>query len=396
MVLSPIELIEKSIIQSLLAQEEKESITIYFTALVDYNKIQRNHKFENLLNIISNDTDIFSEFKMLQLPSFPNKEIMGISNSIGLKSKGDYLDTNYFHYKNKLVSYKLIVYQKIFQEFELSFEKIYKWYFEEFLKNQYGIEWLKLNFLSINDTIDNKISTNFRIEESIRKQYSVFTSLGKIDRDMYNLKNTPKISVLGSKISKKYAYISKEKNVAMNIAKMIFSDQSSLNYIDEERNARNFIELITKYKIQKEDFLIHEQNKIMYLIDNNIVTLFDGSLAVGNKVLLDILKKLYYYEEISYYNSNFEEKRELDNLFEKNWIYFESTLFSKKESEYMNYLLNDSQFDNSLGIRNSYQHGAPAYELEEEYQFDYTVSLLIILIYIVKIEEELKYIGYLK
>lgn len=57
----------------------------------------------------------------------------------------------------------------------------------------------------------------------------------------------------------------------------------------------------------------------------------------------------------------------------------------------MNYLLNNSKFENSLGIRNKYQHGAPVYEYVEEYQKDYMVALLVLLIYLAKTNEEFNY-----
>ena len=53
--------------------------------------------------------------------------------------------------------------------------------------------------------------------------------------------------------------------------------------------------------------------------------------------------------------------------------------------------MNNSKFDNSWGIRNKYQHGSPAYDSEEQYYFDSSISLLILIIYASKINEEIIY-----
>ncbi len=54
---------------------------------------------------------------------------------------------------------------------------------------------------------------------------------------------------------------------------------------------------------------------------------------------------------------------------------------------YLNYLLNNSQYDNSKGLRNKYEHDFIA-EDESEYGIDYLYSIVVLLFYIVKINEE--------
>ena len=71
-------------------------------------------------------------------------------------------------------------------------------------------------------------------------------------------------------------------------------------------------------------------------------------------------------------------------------IIFSNTLFTKQESDYLNFLLNNKVFDNSWAIRNRYQHGAPNYDDSKQYDVDNALSLLILIIYVVKIDDELK------
>lgn len=66
-------------------------------------------------------------------------------------------------------------------------------------------------------------------------------------------------------------------------------------------------------------------------------------------------------------------------------------MYSEPEEKYLDYLLNNKQFDNSLAIRNGYAHGKIVDETE--YLHDYYVALLVLLIDVVKINEELHYID---
>ncbi|MCB5079489.1 hypothetical protein LGW37_04410, partial [Streptococcus mutans] len=139
----------------------------------------------------------------------------------------------------------------------------------------------------------------------------------------------------------------------------------------------------------KEDFLRIDRGRIQFLIDNEILSEKTGKLVFINNKEIDVLQELYMYGEISYFNSNNDERAILDSLSEKGMIEFESSLFSKAEANYLNFLLNNRKFDNSWAIRNKYQHGSPAYESEEQYKFDYSIALLVLVMYIVKINEEL-------
>ena len=151
------------------------------------------------------------------------------------------------------------------------------------------------------------------------------------------------------------------------------------------------VELIEKHFLRKEDFLNHQQVKIQFLIDNNIISADEQKLQFVDKKQIDIFREFYWYGEVNYYNSDSTEKLILDALYEKGMISFGQTLFSKSESNYLNFIMNNSKFDNSWGIRNKYQHGSPAYDSEEQYYFDSSISLLILIIYASKINEEIIY-----
>ena len=101
--------------------------------------------------------------------------------------------------------------------------------------------------------------------------------------------------------------------------------------------------------------------------------------------IVRILEDFYNNDVIclSYYkNSDL-----LDELITNKKIIFESTLFSKPEQDYLNYILNDRQFDNGPAIRNKYSHGNNTQRIEE-HESDYYQLLKIFALIVIKINEE--------
>ena len=390
---SPPELIDKSIINNLMkssGEKVDEQLTLYMVSLVDYEKIKSKHDYTSLFTYFLKDSEVFSKKRMSSLPSFPNKETLGVVKSTLMLTRNSYQDTQYFKMKLQLVSFKIRAYQRLFSEFDLSIEQVVDWFFFQYC-DELKIKWLPFSFSPHDDAIDNKTATIFRNEEKIRKQYLLLTEDGEISREQYNLlDSTPNVGNLSSNIPKKYAYINNNSDIK-NILFLLFSDQSHLAYINERKNGKNFVELITNNIVRKEDFLRVDRAKIQFLVDNEILSEKNDRLVFLNNKEIGVLQDLYLYDEVSYFNSDNDEKAILDCLSEKGMIEFESKLFSKSEANYLNFLLNNSKFDNSLAIRNKYQHGSPSYESEEMYQIDYSIALLILVIYIVKIDEELSY-----
>lgn len=75
---------------------------------------------------------------------------------------------------------------------------------------------------------------------------------------------------------------------------------------------------------------------------------------------------------------------------EDNFVRFDSSLFSIQESDFLNYVLNNKKFDNSIALRNTYSHGGPNNNTPEMHLFENKLALLVLVLYIVKIDDELK------
>ncbi len=69
-------------------------------------------------------------------------------------------------------------------------------------------------------------------------------------------------------------------------------------------------------------------------------------------------------------------------------IRYGSTLLSEPEQDYFNYIFNNSEFDNSIGLRNKYTHGNQSIDEDQNEKDYYTILRLLILI-VMKINDEL-------
>ncbi|MCL3858054.1 hypothetical protein [Pediococcus pentosaceus] len=152
-----------------------------------------------------------------------------------------------------------------------------------------------------------------------------------------------------------------------------------------------------KHNINYSFFENYQRQDINYLIENNIITKRKDDVIYVNKKQMRrirIFSMIFNYGVINYYNGLTkisrkvdlkQQQNEIDEILEEGLLIYKDTLFSKPESDYLNYLLNDSEFDNALGIRNKYLHGS----VFEDNVEDLLYALIILTIYVIKINEEL-------
>ena len=94
--------------------------------------------------------------------------------------------------------------------------------------------------------------------------------------------------------------------------------------------------------------------------------------------LNEVICPIYYDDEL---------RHQVSNLAASGDLRYESTLFSIPEQKYLNFILNNAEFGNSLGIRNRYIHDTCP--LDENTEFSHYCELLkIMVLIIIKINAE--------
>lgn len=358
-------------------------------AYIDSSWLEKHHDYPTILNNFQYLYEFFSDDLISTLPSFPNKEMGVVERHMGVKTENSYTIGHYFGLKHQLVAGKMRMVSELLSRHDIRLEDVIDWFFATYCKEEFGIEWLPLNMPSKDESIGNKTATLFRIEENIRTQYEVLVAEGAIDGEIVNMTNTPSLRNLPSFIEKKYAYIS-EDDVSLSIMGLLYSDQSSITYIDEGKKGDTFVALITSQDLKLSDFHDYQKPRVQFLIDHGVIIIgSDGTLGYNDIHELYIYKKLFAEGVIGYNHDTEKVQKALDRMQSEGRVTFQSSLFSTQESDYLNFVLNNSLFDNSWAIRNSYQHGTPVYKSDDRYTFDYQMALLVLMTYVIKINDEL-------
>lgn len=376
-------------------KEDYEKDKSEMKGLIDIDWLKENHEPETLLKYLMHLEYFFTKNWILNLCSFPSFESSIFEKVFGIKTKKHYETGYYFLLKNKLI-------QLCFQAFETflkngldtRIEDLIHFFFTEYSEVNYQIKWLGLDFAKVDEKISIQIKNLFTVEEHIRKQWNLFVTENEIDRKLFEFENTPKIKDLRSLTDKKYIYTNTENKDIDQILKLLFSDQAGISYIDENLHEDFFYELMLKHSVNINMLNNYQTQSIDFLIDNNIISIdINGFLYLNIKqhnriiILLSLYEfgVIHYYHNIQGINTIKAQKIEIDEMIAEDILTFENTLFSKPEADFLNYILNNSEFDNALALRNKYLHGSVT---DDKYE-DYLYILIILIVYVIKINDDL-------
>lgn len=357
-------------------------------AYIDNSWLEKHHEYPDILNGFLYLWEFFSDDLISEMPSFPNKEMSALMRHMGVTTINSYESDTYFDLKHQLAIGKMQMIMELLSRHDVRLEDVIDWFFSAYSKDEFGVEWLPLHMPSKDEVTGNKTATLFRIEENIRTQYDTLATNGTIDREIVNMTNTPRLASLPSFTEKKYAYF--DGDLSRTIANLLYSDQTSITHIDDSRSGHAFINLITSHELKLSDFLEHQKPAVQYLIDSGVIIINkDDTLGHADINELYVYKKLYADGVIGYHHSSKEVQAVLDNMHSKERVAFGNTLLCTQESDYLNFVLNNSQFDNSWAIRNMYQHGMPSYADTHVYEYHYRIALLVLIHHVIKINDEL-------
>ncbi len=266
-------------------------------------------------------------------------------------------------------------------------EDVLKWFFEEYLPQEFGANGFRFNPPSERTTMVEKCRTIASEMDGVLKQFRMYVQDGEIDRELFEISSEHiRFSSLSGFVKEKYVYVNSDDIQREQF--LLFSDQSLLGYIEKTQNRYSrFVELMTHEDVRLSDFREHQKINIQWLIERDIVRENpDGYLKLNIEKVF-ILKDLYEHDVIcpQYYDG--ELKDIIDEWCRSGNLRLADSLFSEPEQDYLNYELNKSSFSNGLDLRNKYAHST--YPADEKTQImDYMVLLKIMILVVTKINEE--------
>lgn len=351
---------------------------------------------EDFFNRNKTDISLFQVFRRLfayldltGLITLVSKESeLDTLEKVFMQSKHEYVIGSTYQRKSMLAYLQLVIYADYLNRRSLSLEVIIESVVTDFFKAQHQIT-LQFKFPSGNATYLEKIRTLAPDFEFLLRQYQAFVKEGEIDMELLQINSVPLyFSEIPSLLPKKYAYSDHEK--IRYLKYLFFSDQSLLHYVEPFNSQyRNLYDLLVNEEVNIENFANFQQAEIHRLITDDYLLLDANNVVrIKQSYFLFVVGELYTNNVISYWHYPDAIRSVIDDMAVNNLLVFESTLFTKEELGYFNYHLNKKDYTNGIDLRNKYAHGTNTTS-EKEHQSDYYILLKLLILAVLKIEDDL-------
>lgn len=351
-------------------------------------------------SILINAGNIFgmAEFgAILTLPSYPS-EMGTLESALMVRSKDDYQIGTAFMMKQQRIMGTISLYEQYLASKNISIEDAIQWFFGYHLKEVFGAPSFSYT-PSSSQTYYEKAKNLFSEMEGMMRQFKLYVEDGSINTELLELSSTPiTYDGLPSLNRGKYACINSKSEEMKVIMRLIFSDQSMLNYINKTCQGKNLFELLSKCKLKFADFLDYQKPAIEHLLKNSILLQDDdGNIGFSNADTLAVLSILDRVGAIVYPRCIDTTKNKLNEMLSKEWLVSKDTLLTPHEADYFDYCLNRRQFSNSLDLRNKYLHGANSHAQDEDaHRAAYLQGIILMLALVIKVRDDFALWAYSK
>ncbi|MFE4709783.1 hypothetical protein ACFRAM_02815 [Paenibacillus sp. NPDC056722] len=368
----------------IMSSEENSISATYSTKWVD-----NNFDYATLLN---NFIYLFEFVDMQMRCTFVNKTSeMGVFERFLLTTSQNAYDMSFaFEQKNSLSMLQMAAYYEQLLRNNIRLEAVIEWFFEEYLSMEFDARNFKVTLPSANSTYLEKCTSIMPALESVLKQFTLFVEDGHIDFELLEIRSEHLIyKSIPSLVDKKFVYGFGEE--FKTVIFLLFSDQSGLGYYDKtEESYSNFYELLLKRELKIGEIPDYNLSKIRWLIEQNYLLINEEEIIVFyDNHLIVILYDLYRNDVVVYWKYSNKGRLLIDELKNKNVVEYESSLFTRPEHNYINYILNKSQFNNGLDLRNRYSHTQPnSGEDERIHNQNYLIFLRLFIIALIKINDD--------
>ena len=346
---------------------------------IDENN-QNNYLFANLF-IFYFICDINYRAKFIANKTDSTKLEDLISKPLGLN---DYFQPLLSRIQEDLAHLFIMSYDKLLLTQNKRIEDLLKWFYTEFIAEEFHVHKFIFNSSSTNTTFIEKCRNLCSEIDSILKQYQLYYENNDIDRDLLEINSKPLLfSQLESYDKNKYAYIVDTEYI--NSMNLLFSDQSYLNLITKLLDTnKTFISEIINPTIDLflTDFDESQKKLIKKLQQQQLIILNQQNQIIAKKNNIEVLKD--FYENSCICNKAYQKQLNKLNIECK----YTNSLFSTSEVDYLNFILNKKQFPNGHDLRNKYIHGSQS-QNEISQLNDYYLLLMIHCFIALKIYDEL-------
>lgn len=281
------------------------------------------------------------------------------------------------------------LYQHYLEAQDKDLEELISWFFEGYLAEEFGTADFSFRPSSRGASYLERVRHLFAEMESALAQFSLFVENGELDRDLLAITSDPvRYRQVPSLLSGKYAYPTESDEIA-GILHVLFSDQSSLTYINEGLKGEDAAGLLLKNEVGYDDFHDYQKQTVDQLITLGILENTGARVQIANAEQFLILRSLFATQACSYFHLSELGRAEVDAMVTRGWVERRSSLLTEAEGQYFNYFLNKVEFSNGPELRNKYQHGSQANEDGEDAHFRaYITALRLMIALVIKVNDD--------
>ncbi len=343
---------------------------------LDYPSILNNFRY------VFEMFDFFGRSTLVAVKS----QISAIENELAINGIRYYKRGNQFNVKDMLSKAQMHLYNDFLAAHGIYLEEVFKWFFEEYLPNEFNVVGFSMNITTSSSTYVEKCRNLAAEMDGVLKQYRMFVRDGSIDRELFEMSSEHMVlEGIPSLNDRKYAYVASEELVKEMAA--LFSDQSVFGYTEKtEEKHSTLYQLLKNEEMYKSDFLPYQFASIEWLVQRGSVQIEESRIVQLTIPRVKILKDLYDHDVLCI-NADKSWTPHIEVMINSGELKSESTLFSQPETDYLNYELNKSQFSDGLDLRNKYAHSTyPANGNEQ--RNDYIQLLKLMVLVITKMNDE--------
>ncbi len=287
---------------------------------------------------------------------------------------------------------QMYAYQLELRHNNIEIEHLFKWFFEEYLKTEFGVENYVYYAPSPQSSSLERILLIASQIDAVLKQFRLFSEDGRIDRELYEFSSSTYIIVdTPSLIDKKYLYPGSD--AIKRELFFLFSDQCMLSYTEKTKGQyTSFAKMLASENVSVKDFPEYDQPDLKWLLKRGTIFEDENGFLRMKKALFILLYDINQNGCVAFSYCSEAEKQHVEKLLSTGDLLAESSLFTKQEQDFLDYMLNVQRFSNGPELRNKYVHGNFSGDLKK-HDADYLELLKIMALIVLKINEEfcLKY-----
>lgn len=361
------------------------------TATYSREWLEATTDFPSILNNFQHLFEFADWNVLLRLPAY-RAELGVFERAMMMTGQTDYHFGAAYRVRDMTSTLQTQLTASFLESHDVELESVFAWFFNEYLVAEFGASGFSFRSSAGGAGLLEK-TRNLLVEmESVVRQFALHVEDGVIDRELLTIASDNiryhQIPTLVS--DRKYLYTGDASEID-GILHALFSDQSSMNYIDEGLQDEDLATLLMRHHVSREQFEEHQTPTLDQLISVGVLRDEGDRVQVGDADQFLILRSLWISEAASYVHLTKRGRAAADEMISRGWLRLAGSLLTSAEASYFNFQLNKAEFHNGPELRNKYLHGSQADQDGPGAHFaSYITALKLMVALIIKINDDFR------